>query len=365
MYKDVFPPIVGGVEKQIDALRRAMPDVTSSVIVGARSPRTNIVEVDGGLEVRVAEFGPRWLSVPVAPTFPIWVGRTGADLVHVHMPNPLGEAAALLGARGRPLVASYHADVVRQARFEPAYRPLLNACLRRSLAVITGSRRIAETSPALSRHRQKVSVIPYGVDVERYRIGAVAPERRAELRRRYGEPLVITVGRLVYYKGFEHLVGAAHGLDASLVIVGGGAERKRLEGLVGGVPNVHLAGELDETDLVAHLAAADCFVLASTSRAESFGIAVAEAQAMSLPAVVTDTGSGTVESVEDGVTGLVVPPGDPVALRDALQRVLDSDELRSSMGDAARSRAVARHSLADQAQAVRELYERVLSSGDG
>jgi len=342
-----------------------MPGVTSNVIVGARAPRTEIVEVDGGMEVRVAEFGPRWLSVPVAPTFPLWVRRTEADLVHVHMPNPLGEAAALLAARGRPMVASYHADIVRQARFEPAYRPLLDACLRRSKAVIAGSRGIAETSPALRRHLSKINVIPYGVDVERYRADAVSPERRADLRRRYGEPLVITVGRLVYYKGFEHLVAAARGLEASLVIVGGGAERQRLETLVQDAPNVHLAGELDEPDLVAHLAAADCFALASTSRAESFGIAVAEAQAMSLPSVVTDTGSGTVEAVEDGVTGLVVPPRDAGALRGALRRLLADDELRRAMAAAARDRAVARHSLAARAQEMRELYERVIASGPG
>jgi len=342
-----------------------MPGVTSTVIVAARAPRTSTVEIDGGAETRVAEFGPRWLSVPVAPTFPLWVGRDDADLLHVHMPNPLGEAAVLLAARGRPIVASYHADVVRQARFERAYRPLVDACLRRASAVIVGSTRLAETSPALRRHRPKVRVIPFGVDLERYRAEAVDPDRRGELRRRYGEPLVISVGRLVYYKGYEHLIEAARGMDASFVIVGDGPERGRLAAEVRDVPNVHLAGEVDEEDLIAHLAAADCFALASTSRAEAFGIAVAEAQAMSLPAVVTDTGSGTVEAVEDGVTGLVVRPGDARALREALLGILDDEARRRAMGAAARSRAVARHSLADRAREIRDLYERVLQSGSG
>src|SRR4051812_39643542 len=197
-----------------------MAGVTSDVVVAARAPRTEIVEVDGAVETRVAEFGPRWLSVPVAPTFPLWVRRGDADLLHVHMPNPLGEAAVLLAARGRPIVASYHADIVRQARFEPAYRPLVNACLRRSSAVIAASTRLAETSPSLRRHGSKIRVIPFGVDVQRYRAEAVDPSRRADLRRRYGEPLVLAVGRLVYYKGYEHLIAAARGMDASFVIVG-------------------------------------------------------------------------------------------------------------------------------------------------
>jgi glycosyltransferase involved in cell wall biosynthesis len=358
----VFPPVVGGIEMQIDALRRAMPEVVSNVVVCARAPRTRVDRVGGGLEVRVAELGPRLLSVPVAPNFPRWVRRIEADLIHLHMPNPTGEVSTLIGRRGRPVVASYHADIVRQARFERAYRPLLDACLRRSSAVIAGSRVLAERSPALRRHASKVRVIPHAVDVERYRAGAVSPDRRAALRARYGEPLVIAVGRLVYYKGHEHLIEAARALDASVVIVGAGPEAKRLAAEARDVPGVHLAGELDEDDLIAHLAAADCFALSSTSRAESFGIAVAEAQAMGLPAVVADSGSGTIEAVEGGVTGLVVPPGDPRALREGLGSLLSDRERRLEMGTAARERAVARHALTERAREIRELYEEVLRS---
>jgi glycosyltransferase involved in cell wall biosynthesis len=363
VYKDVFPPIVGGVEKQIEALREGMaPEVVSNTIVCARAPRTEVVRVRNGIEVRVAEFGPRLLSAPVAPMLPMWVARTAGDLIHVHMPNPPGEVAAILGRKGRPIVASYHADIDRQARFARGYRMLVDACLGRSSAIIAGSRRLVETSPFLRRHASKVSVIGHAVDVERYRSEAVPPELRAAIRRRYGEPLVISVGRLVYYKGYEHLIDAARTLDASLVIVGDGPERERLAELARDVPNVHLAGLLDEADLVAHLAAADCFALSSTSPAESFGIAVAEAQAMGLPAVVTDTGSGTVEAVEDGVTGTVVPPADPAALREALAALCRDEDLRRSMGAAARTRAISRHALEDRAREVRELYERVLGS---
>jgi glycosyltransferase involved in cell wall biosynthesis len=360
VYKDVFPPVAGGVEKQIDALRRAMPDVDSTVIVCARAARSDVASVDGGLEIRVAELGPRWLGAPAAPTLPLWVRRTDSDLIHLHMPNPPGEVAALFGRRGRPIVASYHADIVRQARFEPVYRPFVGACFSRASAIVTGTQRLAETSPALRGQRSKVRVIPYVVDVERYRPDAVDPARRAAIRERFGEPLVISVGRLVYYKGYDLLIEAARGLDAQVVIVGEGPERAALEARAAGVPNVHLTGRLDEDDLVAHLAAADLFVLPSTSRAESFGIAVAEAQAMGLPAVVTDTGSGTVEAVDDGATGLVVPAGDAAALREALAGLIADEPRRRSMGDAARPRAVERHRLEDRARDFRELYEEVL-----
>src|SRR5689334_5832243 len=218
------------------------PEVTSSVIVCARSPHTEVVSVGGGTEVRVAELGPRLLSAPVAPTLPLWVRRTDSDLVHVHMPNPPGELATILGRGGRPLVASYHADIGRQARLSRGYRVLVDACLRRASAIVAGSRRLVETSPFLNRHAAKVTVIAHAVDTERYRPDAVAPDRRAEIRRRYGDPFVLSVGRLVYYKGYEHLIEAARTLGATVVIVGDGPERRRLEGLAREVPNVHLTG---------------------------------------------------------------------------------------------------------------------------
>jgi glycosyltransferase involved in cell wall biosynthesis len=362
VYKDVYPPIVGGIEKQIDALRRGMPDVVSHVLVCARAPRTRIARVNGALEVRVAELGPRWLSVPVAPTFPRWIRRIEADLIHLHMPNPTGEVGVLLDRGARPVVVSYHADLGRQARFERAYRPLVDACLERSSAIIVGTVSLAESSASLRRHSSKLKVIPHCVDVGRYRLDGVPADRREALRRRYGEPLVIAAGRLVYYKGYEHLIDAARGLAAAVVIVGSGPERKRLVARAGEVTNVHFTGELDESDLIAHLAAADCFALTSTSRAESFGIAVAEAQAIGLPAVVSDTGAGTTEAIEDGVTGLVVPPGDTRALRDAMSSLLADEGRRRAMGAAARERAVARHALEDRAHDVRELYDQVLRS---
>jgi glycosyltransferase involved in cell wall biosynthesis len=363
VYKDVFPPVVGGVEKQIGTLRDAMaPEVASSVVVCARGRRTEVRSVGGAMEVRVAELGPRPLSAPLAPNLPLWVGRVPADLVHVHMPNPPGELAALLGRRDRPIVASYHADIDRQSRFARAYGYLVDACLTRSAAIIAGSRRLVETSPFLRRHAPRVSVLRHAVDTDRYHPDLVDPEQREAIRRRYGRPLVTSVGRLVYYKGYEHLIQAARSIDASVLIVGDGPERDRLASLADSVPNVHLTGRVTEGELIALLAASDCFVLPSTSRAESFGIAVAEAQAMGLPAVVTDTGSGTVEALEDGVTGTIVPPRDPTALHEAVGVLLGDDARRRAMAEAARERAVARHSLPDRAREMSALYRRVLGA---
>jgi len=135
----------------------------------------------------------------------------------------------------------------------------------------------------------------------------------------------------------------------------------RLASLADTVPNVHLTGRVTEGELIALLAASDCFVLPSTSRAER-SHRRRGAQAMGLPAVVTDTGSGTVEALEDGVTGTIVPPRDPAALHEAVGVLLGDDARRRAMAEAARERAVARHSLPDRAREMSALYRRVLGT---
>jgi glycosyltransferase involved in cell wall biosynthesis len=355
VYKDVYPPIAGGIEKHIDTVRRAMPDVTSHVLVAARGTRTSVEHVRGGTEVRVAEFG-RVLSVPLAPSFPRWLARLEADVIHVHMPHPLGELAALTSALGRPIIASYHADIVRQARLLPAYRLLADACLTRAFAIVAGSHRVVETSPILSRFADRTTVIPYAVDTSRYDPDAVPPSVRNHIRARFGEPLILSVGRLVYYKGFEDLIRAARRLDVNLVIVGDGPLAPILRAQSADLPNVHLVGSISEAEMPHYLAAADCFALASTSRAESFGIATLEAQAMGVPAVVTDVGTGTVEAIVPGETGLVVGPNDSDGLARAIDRILSDAPLREAMGNSARRRVQALHSGVSQAGRLRQLY---------
>jgi rhamnosyl/mannosyltransferase len=361
VYNDVFPPVVGGIEKHIDLIRKALPDVSTDVLVCARSRHGRRRPCGTGIEVQVPELGPRVWSVPIAPTFPASLRKLHADVVHLHMPNPLGELSVLTDRR-RPIVCSYHADVVRQARAAPVYRPVLQACLARATEIIVGSRRLAETSSFLGPYARRATILPYFVDTDRYSMASVSEEDRATLRSRYGGPIVLAVARLVYYKGLDVLIEAARSLRASVVIVGDGPLAARLQHLANAVANVHMVGEVSEADLLAHLAAADCFVLPSTSRAESFGLATLEAQAMGVPAVVTDVGTGTVEAISPGETGLVVEPGDARALTAAIEAILADPERRRAMGRRARERAVARHSVPAAAAQLSAIYARAAAA---
>lgn len=363
VYKDIYPPVVGGIERHIDTIRCAMPEIDNTVIACARGRRTSIRTTDRGTEILVGEFG-RVLSAPLAPTFPRWLARLRPDIVHLHMPNPTGELSALLKLNGKPLVVSYHADIDRQAILNPLYQPLVRACFRRASSILVTSCRMLTSSPTLASWTDKAELVSYGIDVERFDPARVSEADRERIRKRFGSPLIVSTGRLVYYKGFEHLIAASRRLDASVVIIGSGPLERHLRSLARDLPRVHIVGEVSERDLVAYLAAADCFVLASTSRAEGFGIATLEAQAMSVPAVVTDVGTATVEAIEPGRSGLVVPPGSPDAIAAACSEILTTPRLRRAMGIAAREHVLRRHSASALASRLRIVYARALGRLD-
>jgi glycosyltransferase involved in cell wall biosynthesis len=201
---------------------------------------------------------------------------------------------------------------------------------------------------------ERTVVIPNAVDV------AAAP------RARHGQrpPRLITVGRLKSPKDFPTLVRAVASLrpDAfdELLVVGDGPDRGALAGEVSSLGldgRIRLLGE--RADVAALLAGADIFVL--SSRSEGLPLSVIEAMAAGLPVVASAVG-GLHELVVDGETGLLVRPGDPAALAEALRRLVADRDCRRQLGDAGRARAEERFDLAPFRRAHVDLYRRELAA---
>ena len=166
-------------------------------------------------------------------------------------------------------------------------------------------------------------------------------------------PLVVAIARLVPQKGVDVAVRALAGLDATLVVLGEGPERSRLEALAReqGV-RLLLPGRVP--DVAAVLRRAD--VLVHPARWEGFGLALLEAMHCSLPVVATRV-SSIPEIVADGETGVLVPPDDPGSLHDALARVLGDAPLRARLGAAGRERALTEFSVERMARRTLAVYE--------
>jgi glycosyltransferase involved in cell wall biosynthesis len=227
-----------------------------------------------------------------------------ADLVHAHW-LPSGLVALVVG---RPFVVQLWGSDAELAGRVPW---LFRRVVRRARAAIAPSRALAEAAAALGAHT--VHVIPAGVELP----DSVPPPDEP--------PHVLYLGRLAEEKGVRELAEAARGLR--LVVVGDGPLRHLLPQATGFVPHDRIGRYYE------HAAVVVC-----PSRREGFGVACAEAMAYGRPVVASAVG-GLLDHVEDGVTGLLVPPRDPAALRAALERLLGDPALRERLGAAGRERA--------------------------
>jgi len=231
--------------------------------------------------------------------------------------------------------------------------------------IIVASPNHIDSSQFLLKHREKCEVIPYGI-----KLGWVGDWRsrhtRAEsIRLKYGTPLLLFVGRLVYYKGLTYLIDALQQLpDAQLLIVGSGPLLSdlmkqtvglRLEKRVKIIPNV------SDEDLHAFYEACDVFVLPSSESSEAFGLVQIEAMACGKPVVSTNLKTGVTFVNQHGITGLTVPVRDALSLANALRRLLDDQGLRESLGMNAKERVLKEFTIEKMIDRTIESYRNLLS----
>lgn len=355
VFKNYYPPTRGGVEQWINEVVHSIDGIEFAVLTASQDRRL-VVDDDDGVEVVRAPTLVSASTAPVVPSWSSWIRRLRPDVVHMHMPNPTGELAFLASRVGVPMVASFHADIVRGGPLPALYDRFAARFVRRAHSVVVGSERLAETTTALRGVRDRIEVIPYGVDVERW---SVRPALADEIAARYPGRLLLLLGRLVHYKGADVAIDAMRSVDATLLIVGGGPLRAQLENRARPLGDrVVLIGEVADEDRAGYYHAADVFVFPGTNRGESYGIVQVEAMATATPSISTELGTGTSWVNRHGETGLVVPPRDPAALADAINTLLDDDALRAKMAAAAQERVRTRLGRTRMLDDLRSLYER-------
>ena len=315
VYKDMYPPVMGGIERVVHFLANGLPaqGYRVKVLVSSRSRRPEVETQGKAVVVKAGQLG-RLSSAPLSPGFPQLLRRIshGCRIAHFHMPNPTGELSALIALPRRiKVVAHYHADIVRQKVLGAFYKPFMNRFLKRADRIIVATDRLLETSKILKPFRSKCTVMPYGIDTDA--IHSASDELVGEFRRRFGD-FVLFCGRFRYYKGLQYLIRAVGITKTPLVLVGGGYEEEKLVPLMEEVAqrgaDVHCLGSVPDDELYALYRASKMVVLPSIFRSEAFGLALVEAMAAGTPVISTELNTGTSVVNAHGVTGFVVPPRD-------------------------------------------------------
>lgn len=169
-------------------------------------------------------------------------------------------------------------------------------------------------------------------------------------------------GRLVllrYYKGLNCLIDSAKDVDGKVLVVGDGRLRGELIRAVQAKKlkdKVFFAGEVPDEELGSYYHAADLFVLPSSHKSEAFGISILEAMACGLPVISTELGTGTSYVNLHNKTGLVIPPGDSVALSRSINYLLQDKSLRDEFGRESRERAQKYFSKEIMVSRIKKLY---------
>ena len=343
-------PSFGGLERHVRLLLKGLaPFVQADNLVSQDSCLDAQVESKDGYRVHRAASWGLLSSVPISPGLLMMARRlwreNGYGIAHLHFPDPLSHLAASLLPSDARIVITWHSDIVRQRRFMRLYQPLLDRILERADAIVAATPLHFSTSTQLRnvRDRGKLHVIPYGLDYRLFDLTAGLEARVSEIRRQYsGKPIVFSVGRHVYYKGFEYLVQAATMTDAHVLIAGSGPllARNAAEVRRSGVGDrVTLLGRITDDELAAYYHACDVFCMPSVERSEAFGLVQLEAMACGKPVVCCDLGNGVTFVNRHGETGLVVAPRDPGALARAIERLVRDPKLSTSLGEAGRRRA--------------------------
>ena len=288
------------------------------------------------------------------------------DLLHVHLPNPLAALALYLARPKAAVVLHWHSDVIGKKAFAAVVRPLETWLCRRADLVIGPTAVHIEESDRAREFVGKGAVVPFCVDASMVRPDLVDPAAVSALRERFGgRRIVFALGRLVPYKGFGVLIEAARRLPDDAVVVIGGTGPLR-DFLAAGIAaaglsqRVFLVGRIADAELPHWFAACELFCLPSVTRAEMFGIVQLEAMAFGKPVVSTAVPRSGVSRVNvDGETGLIVPPGDAVALAGALCRLLGDAALCRRLGRGGRDAVAGPYSPQAVARALLEAYGRV------
>jgi glycosyltransferase involved in cell wall biosynthesis len=379
-----FHPIVGGAERQAQALARSLIRRGHEIVVVTRrrghvAARELVEGVPVFREIRPVGSGPvHGLTYLIDVARSIRRHRRWADVIQVT--NIYLEAFVASALRRwheipvviRPACAGYYGDLARLRRYRawPLYPGPAGVSVKALIRVVGRADAFIANSAELRREliqarfpSEHVLHISNGVDVEHFRPGPQHSEYRRQTNLPPG-PLVLFVGRLDPQKGVATLLAAARSLiptipELRVVLLGDGPLRSELEA------NVRQAGLSERVlfrgvveNVAPYLQAADVFVLPSLG--EGMPNALLEAMATGLPCIATGVG-GTMDVVTDGEDGLLVEPGNAVHLADALIRLLKDPAARDRLGRAARQTVERTYSLEQMSGEYLRVYQALAS----
>ncbi len=362
-FKTSFPDSMGGIEQVINQIARGsqLLGVQTDVLSLTSNPCLATIAIDGYQVHRVKlnfEIASTGFSYSAFARFAQLAKQ--ADVIHYHYPWPFMDLVHFATRVKRPTLVTYHSDIIRQNRLLKLYRPLQQKFLASVDKIVATSANYVQSSQILDEYAHKLSVIPIGLDKSTY--PKPTHEKLNYWRDQVGEKFFLFVGVLRYYKGLHILLEAAQGLDYPIVIVGAGPTEIELKNQANalGLKHIHFLGYLPDEDKVALLTLCFGVLFPSHLRSEAFGIALLEGAMYGKPMISSEIGTGTTYINIANDTGLVIPPSDAVALRQAMRYLWEHPEESAAMGANALMRYTNHFTAEKMVRSYVDLYKDIV-----
>ncbi len=323
---------------------------------------------EGGVLSNLKRSRLAWVQVPLLVVSELYhalrlIKKEKVDIIHSHWLIPSGLVGAICKkVCKRPLVVTIHGSDIFPFR-KGSLKHLLRLVLKSCDACTANSQATASAAQEITDVQQKLAVIPMGVDLNRFH-----PDEPGFAT---DKPLILSVGRLINWKGVDYLIRAMPLVleqlpEARLVICGDGPERANLERLASELSltgNVVFEGSVPNSRLPDYYRTASVFVLPSiviesTGETEALGVVLLEAMACGKPVIGSNVG-GIPDIIEDGWNGFLVQQKSPEELADRIVRLLSSDELRHRFSENALQTVRERFSWEAVTDRFGEIYERL------
>jgi glycosyltransferase involved in cell wall biosynthesis len=366
-------PFIGGVENYVYYLSKELVNLDHKVtIICANVPHTQETEYySDGIKIEKLNHIGRIAGTHISPGFPKRIiSKKEVDIIHTHLPSPWWADFSAYASKvnKKPLILTYHNDIIGKGIFNTVSNlynsSLLKILLNQSSKIIITQKNYLNYSPHLKKYRDKITVIPCGVDTDQFKPNKETPKKENQLF------FLSVLNKSHQYKGLDVLIRAMKTVkqqipEAKLIVGGAGdllehyrelARQEKVDDII------VFRGFISDKEKEQHYRESSVFILPSTSSTqEGFGIVNMEALSSGTP-VITSNITGLAEDVIEWRCGKVVEPQNTEELAREIIMLLGDPKLRE-FGENGRRLIEEKYSWSNIAKQVERLYLSVLEDG--
>lgn len=352
----LYYPHLGGIETIVKDIAEGLSgkdDLSVDVLACQNKGRRKIETINGITVYRSASLGIK-MGMPISLDFfrLFFKIYKNYDAIIIHHPFPLA-FLALPFIKNKPVFIWYHSDIVRQKISGFLFSPLLYWGLKKARLIFSASQNLINKSAHLKLWQDKCRLIRFGLDLKYFQQDTAPVDIKSP------GPLILAVGRLVYYKGFKYLIEAMDRKeiksipDIKLIVIGSGPLKNELEKQIKDLDLENIISIINPvSDLRPYYRRSDLFIMPSIANSEAFGLVQMEALACGLPVINTNLPTGVPEVSIHNISGLTVPPANAEALAEAIAKIINDSALKEQFSQQATERA---RELFDKERFISEL----------